>query len=165
LSDFFEGGLLDFVFEVAGQVGSGFAGKAPAGPRAPFALFDPRLAESVRIALEMDARIAEEGLCGRVLKDVNERLVRKGPMFENGFVSSEIGSPGSIEAEDGSRGKFLPPKDLAVFEAGLVEIGSAIVFVESIEILPIHGNLGRWQVGNIENRGGGVHVAAWVKCG
>ena len=38
----FQGGKLDLVFGVAGEIGNGFAGQGPASPGAPLALFLPR---------------------------------------------------------------------------------------------------------------------------
>ncbi len=149
LGDFLQGGLCHVVVGVAGEVRASLAGDGPTGPGAPFSLFETRLSESVRIVLEVDARITEKNAWGRVLEDVDECLVGKRPGFENGLISGQIGSPGPIETENRPGRKFFSPEDLAVFQAGFVELGSPIICFEAIEISPVHVSVGRGQVGNV----------------
>jgi len=79
--DCVEGGQFDFVFQVPGKIGKGFARKGPAGPRAPFALLFPRRTEAVGVVLKMDRGISEEAFAWSFDENADKGLVGKGPGF------------------------------------------------------------------------------------
>lgn len=72
---------------VALKVGAGFAGEGPAGPGSPFSLFESRFAEAVGVVLEVDARVSQKNFGGRILENVDQRLIGKRPGFENRLIS------------------------------------------------------------------------------
>ena len=71
---------------VALKVGAGFAGEGPAGPGSPFSLFESRFAEAVGVVLEVDARVSQKNFAGRILENIDERLIGKRPGFENRLI-------------------------------------------------------------------------------
>lgn len=71
---------------VALKVGAGFAGEGPAGPGSPFSLFESRFAEAVGVVLEVDARVSQKNFGGRILENIDERLIGKRPGFENRLI-------------------------------------------------------------------------------
>lgn len=132
------------------KVGASLAGDCPAGPGSPFALLAAGLAEAVGVVLEVDARVADEGVAWCVFYYIEERQVGERVLGEDGFVAMQVGSPCSIEAENGSGGEMFAPELLGVLEAGQVESFASAGFLKLIERAPVHAFwwLGQpWNVG------------------
>lgn len=66
MADLLECRVFDFVLVVGWEIGSGLAGKGPAGPGAPFALFDARFAKAIGVVLEVDAGVPFEDAVGDI---------------------------------------------------------------------------------------------------
>ncbi len=158
--DLGESGFLDLVPRVSRKFGKGCAGEGPAGPGAPFALKAPRLAETIGVVLEMDARVSEEGSRRGVLEEFDESGVGERPGFQGGFAALQVRAPSTVETEDGSGGKSLQPKVLRVFEASQVELGLALLFAKSIQRAPIH--TGFWAGKASERADGRRRGHRWV---
>jgi len=97
------------------------AGQRPARPGPPRTLLTARLVHAVRIVLEVNARVTNEGPLRAVVQHPGQRPVGQGILLQDRLRSPKLRPQRPVQAEQRPRWQGPAPQGLRVLQAALVE--------------------------------------------